>query len=107
MIRYYNAGHAGIKLGKGMYVGKTQGTSESKPELKLIDSGELLLTTKRLLFNGQYKNYSFKLKEINYIEQLDAGFGIGKVNRQKASYFVVDEPEKWVKITQKVISLLK
>jgi len=106
MIRKYDSGHAGIRLAKGIYVGKSVGHAESHPELKQIDAGELMLTTQRLMFNGQYKNYSIKLKDINFLDKWTDAIEVGKKSRQKTMVLGIEEPDKWFTLTQKAIQKL-
>lgn len=82
-----------IRVTKGLYVGRSK--SESHGELRIIDSGSLLLTNKRLIFNGDMRNIEYRLDKIISVEEYKDAIEIGSSNRQKVQLFVVAEPHKW------------
>lgn len=51
-VRRYQSGSAGLRVAKGVRIGATRGTSYSTQELTRIDSGNLTVTNKRLIFSG-------------------------------------------------------
>jgi len=82
-----------VRVAKGVYIGGSQG--ESHGELRELDSGGLLLTNQRLIFNGQLRNVEYKLDKIVSVEEHEDSIEIGASNRKKVQLFVVDDPEKW------------
>lgn len=84
----------GVRVMSGVYLGSS--TSESHGELKKVDNGNLLLTNKKVMFNGNFKHLEYKLEKITSLEEHEDSFEIGVSNRQKLQTFVVDEPKKWV-----------
>lgn len=82
-----------VRVAKGVYIGSSQG--ESHGELREIDSGGLLLTNQRLIFNGQLRNVEYKLDRIVSVEEHEGAIEIGASNRKKVQVFTVDDPEKW------------
>jgi len=87
-----------VRVMKGVYVGGRRG--ESHGEMREIDAGSLLLTNKRLIFKGGMRSFEHKLNKIVSVEEYKDSMGIGVSNRQKAQYFIVDEPHKWAVFTK-------
>ena len=81
-----------VRVMKGVYVGSSR--SESHGELRTIDKGGLLLTSMRLIFNGDFRSTEFKLNKIISVQEYSDAVEIGS-NRQRVQIFVVDEPKKW------------
>ena len=93
-----------VRIIKGVYVGGSQ--SESHGQLKEIDEGYLLLTNKRLIFNGNMRNVEYQLNKIVVVDETECGIEIAVSNKNKVQLFVVTEPHKWatyVKIAVKKI----
>jgi len=82
-----------VRVMKGVYIGGRKG--ESHGELRTIDTGSLLLTNKRLIFNGGFRNSEYKLDKVVSVEEYKDAIEIGASNRKKVQIFVVDEPHKW------------
>lgn len=102
-VRQYVGGR--IRIGKGAYYGG--GKSESQPELKQLDEGNLLLTNQRLVFNGLTRHNEYKLSDITYLKaQLDA-IEISSQRKKKIQYFGVSEPSKWATYIELAMSLVK
>jgi len=87
--------------------GYSFGNSESHGELRRIDKGNLLLTNKRIIFNGDFKHLEYKLDKVMALEEFKDSFEIGVSNRQKLQTFLVDEPHKWVVYTKIALSKIK
>jgi len=82
-----------VRVMKGVYIGGSQ--SESHGQLREIDKGDLLLTSKRLIFNGDLRHSEYKLNKIVSVEEHKDSIEIGASNRKKVQIFIVDEPGKW------------
>ena len=54
-VQQYQAGHIGVKIAKGIYIGGTEGESTSAQEWSEADQGDLTITNKRLIFGGRSK----------------------------------------------------
>jgi tetratricopeptide (TPR) repeat protein len=93
-----------VRVMKGVYVGGRRG--ESHGEMREIDSGNLLLTNKRLIFKGGMRSFEHKLDKVVSVEEYNDSMGIGVSNRQKSQYFVVDEPHKWAVFTRMAVDIL-
>jgi hypothetical protein len=102
-IRQYIGG--GVRIGKGAYIGG--GQSESHPEVKRLDDGNLLLTNQRLIFNGLHRNNEYKLSNIIYVKDHIDAIEIGYTRKKKSQYFAVSEPSKWATYIKLAISLSK
>ena len=89
--------------GHGFRVGQSRGVSHG--ELKSIDSGSLLLTNKRLIFNGDLKHFEYPLNKITSVEEWKDAVEIASGNRQKCQVYVLDEPHKWAVYIKIAISL--
>jgi len=81
-----------FRVTKGVYVGGHRGQSHG--ELKTIDVGSILLTNKRLVFNGRLKNIIYDLNKIISVEQYKDAVEIGSSTKKKVQVFIVDDPKK-------------
>lgn len=85
----------GFRVAKGVYIGNYKGKSTSHTEIKQIDQGLLILTNKRLVFDGSNENKNIPLEKIISINpQLDY-FEISLENRNKSYIFKVKNPLIW------------
>lgn len=100
-VRHYVGG--AIRIGKGAYYGG--GKSESQPQLKQLDEGNLLLTNQRLVFNGLTRNNEYKLSNIIYVKDHADAIELGSTRKKKSQYFGVSEPSKWATYIKLAISL--
>ncbi len=82
-----------MRVMRGVYIGGARG--ESHGELRVVDGGSLLLTNKRLIFNGRFRNIEYNLNKIVSIEEYKDAVEIGASNKQKVQIFLVEEPRKW------------
>ena len=102
-VRYHRSGHAGLRVMKGFYIGKTSGKSESQEELKSIDTGSLTLTNKRLVFNGSSNSRNILIPKIIAVNSFRHSILISSESRQKNMTFTVTNPLIW-EFTIKLIS---
>jgi hypothetical protein len=91
-VRHYASGRVGVRIMKGVWIGKSRGRSMSTPELTCIDDGNLIVTSKRLLFDGTHTNRAVALDDImstncglDYVE-------IASSRRQKSMIYTVPNP---------------
>jgi len=63
-VRKSSGGFGGVRIAKGITVGGYSGTSESHQEWRAIDSGKLVLTNKRIIFDGQKGNKVIQIPKI-------------------------------------------
>ncbi len=92
MIRELSSGFAGFRVARGVWLGGSSGSSESFPTLKKIDKGTLTITSRRIIFNGTYKNIEIKLDKITTLEPFSNAIEIGQENRQKTMVFTTEYP---------------
>jgi len=75
-----------IRVAKGVYLGSSR--SESSPERKHIDTGELILTNKRLVFIGARKSVDIDLRKIIGIEPYRDAICINRSNKKNVEWFI-------------------
>jgi len=98
-----NVQHSSVG-GHGFRVG--QSTGESHGELRTIDSGNLLLTNQRLVFNGNFKHIEYPLSKILHLEEYKDAIEVALKGRQRVQTYVVDEPHKWWAYLRLAVALL-
>lgn len=94
-IRTSIGGGVGFRVMKGVYVGGYKGQSESNQELRAIESGELIITNKKLVFRGSKENRVIPLSKIIEIKMHSDAIEIATTGRQKSSIFTVTNPYIW------------
>ena len=89
-----NYGGPTIRLAKGLSFRLGAGTSqsESSDELRDIDQGTLVLTTKRLVFMGSMRTSNVKLDDIIGIESYTDGIQVHRERKQRAETYVLGQP---------------
>jgi hypothetical protein len=77
-----------VRIAKGfwLHAGKLLDSSNEN-ELKVIDKGTFILTTKRYIFLGGGKTIDQPLSRIGSIVPFPDGIGIARSNKQKIEYF--------------------
>lgn len=82
-------GGASVRIAKGVTIhsGRTASKSESHDEIKLIDSGELLITNQRVIFLGSNRTTNIEMKKIISITSGARMIQIQRSNKQKPEYF--------------------
>ena len=94
-VRQYQAGNRGVSLrvAKGVSIrfGNTRGISESHEELKVIDSGSLVVTNKRIVFIGTKRTTNIDMKKIISMEPFTDAVGVSRQGKQKREYFLIDQ----------------
>ena len=105
-VRYYQSGHAGLRVMKGFYIGKTSGKSESQEEFKSIDMGTLILTNKRIVFDGSSNSRNILLSKLIAVNSFRNSISVSSESRQKNMTFTVKNPLIW-ELTIKLLSFVK
>jgi len=82
---------AGTQVMKGVYVGGAK--SYNSGELNKLDSGNILFTTKRIIFVGDKRTLNISYNNLVAVQHLLDGIRINYDNRQKASIVTVDYPK--------------
>jgi hypothetical protein len=82
-------GGAGTRVGR-IHVGG--GVSESHDRLREIDSGILVLTNKRLIFDGGHENRSVNLPDLISANAWSDAIEISSSRRQKSQIYTVQNP---------------
>jgi len=75
-----------VRLMKGVYVGTSRG--ESHPERRHVDTGDLILTDKRLVFVGSRKSADIDLRKILSIEPYSDGIALSRSNKKNVEWFI-------------------
>jgi hypothetical protein len=90
-VRQTHAAYGGptIRVAKGVSfrLGGASARSESHEEIRSIDQGSLILTTKRLIFIGSKRTTNIDLRKIMAIEAYTDGIESQRENKQKTEYF--------------------
>lgn len=94
-VRKSVGGFGGFRIAKGLTIGGYSGSSESHQEWRAIDSGQLVLTNKRLVFDGGKANKTIPLDKIlSYNIFLDS-ISISVDGKSKDVNFEVKNPYIW------------
>jgi len=91
-VRHYQSGFAGFRVMKGVYVGGSKGKSVSNQEWSQIDSGTLVITNKRIIFDGFSQNRSFDLRKVMSVSDGSDYIEISIEGRQKSVVFICNNP---------------
>jgi hypothetical protein len=96
--------YVGARVMKGIYVGGSTGVSRRFDELREIDAGKIVLTNKRIIFDGKFNNRIMDLDKIISIELYDDGFEIATEDkRQSQLYGGIRNPFLWKNLTTAII----
>ncbi len=89
-------GGGAIRVAKGIYIGGSQGTSRSVPEMRIIDQGDICFTNKRIVFIGENAIKEYALNKIISISTMSNGFWIASEGKQKRQFFKTrNNPMLW------------
>jgi hypothetical protein len=93
-VRVYQGGSAGtsIRVAKGLSfrVGGSRGYAEYHDELRPIDQGDFIITSKRLIFCGSARTVSINFEDIVSSTPCSDGLRINKERRDKPYIFAFD-----------------
>ncbi len=95
---------AGIAVGM---IGAGMANSESYGKFARRDSGEMVLTSHRLLFLGGFGALEYNLGEIVSIYNDKKGISVAARNNPNMQKFEVDHPSAWYFFTRKAIDKYK
>jgi Bacterial protein of unknown function (DUF853) len=87
---------------QGIYLGG--GASESHQRLREIDSGILVLTDQRLIFDGRHENRSINLPDVISANAWSDAIEISSSRRQKSQIYTVQNPIIWAQMIQMLAS---
>lgn len=90
-VRHHVAGHGGVRVARGVWIGGTRGRAESRQEWRRIDDGSLTVTNQRIIFDGRKTNRTVPLDKLI---SFDTGLGeveISTSSRQKSMVFTAGE----------------
>lgn len=88
--------YIGGRIMKGIFLGGSTGVSRKFDELREIDSGKLVLTNKRVVFDGNFNTRTIDLEKIISIEIYDDGFEIAcEDKKQSQLYGGIRNPFLW------------
>lgn len=91
--RIYGGGGTRIK---GVYFGG--GASESHQRLREIDTGSLVLTSQRLVFDGSIESRALNLKDIISASAWSDAIEVSSSRRQKSQVYTVRNPIIWAQM---------
>jgi hypothetical protein len=95
-VRHSRGAYGGptIRLAKGLSfrLGGAAGRSESVDELRAIDFGTLVLTSKRLAFLGSMRTNSVDLCDLISLQPYSDGIAVHREHKQKAETYVLTRP---------------
>ena len=77
---------------RGKYVSSTSGVSRSYGELQTIDSGQLVLTNKRLVFVGALRTSTTDLSKLVNVELFSDAIRVHRQGKQKAEIYNTENP---------------
>jgi hypothetical protein len=76
--------------------------SKFRQRLKHVDSGRIILTNQRLIFDGQWENRSTNLHDVKSARLLEDAIEVS--TRQKSQIYAVGNPLIWAKTIQQFVS---
>ena len=104
-VRESKGGFGGIRIMKGVTVGRYAGKSESHQEWRVIDSGSLTLTNKKITFDGSKGNRNLSLADIVGCEATLSSIRISLDGKSKDVEFPVKNPYIWASLIQIIRSV--
>jgi len=91
-VRSYQAGHSGVRVAKGVYIGGTSGRSISTEQWAALDTRRLTITNQRLVFVGGKEDRTIPLKKIVSVNSSLTEILISVEGRQKTIALAVPNP---------------
>lgn len=88
-LRYGGA----MRITRGVYIGGT--LPKIVDVITKVDEGSLVLTNKRIVFNGVHHTKSIDLEKILSVDAYSDGIAVGVEGKEKESIFSVRNPLKW------------
>jgi hypothetical protein len=94
-VRVHQGGWLSFRLTRRISVGRAAGVSRSLPQMTRIDTGRMILTNKRLCFEGRIESRTIAIGKIVSIHPFLDGMEVTSESRQKSMYFKVPNPLVW------------
>jgi hypothetical protein len=91
-VRTSTTAFSGVRVMKGVYIGGARGTSTSNQQWTCMSSGKLVITNKRLIFDGGNVDRNIPLDKIFSAESSADGVEISCENRQKSMIYACKNP---------------
>jgi len=91
-VRYHQSSGARVRIAKGISVGGSSGRSTSTQEWSQIDSGLLVVTNKRIVFDGGAENRSVTIKSIISVNPSADSIEVSSEKRNKSMVFSAENP---------------
>jgi hypothetical protein len=89
-------GGAAMRILKGVFIGGSRGTSRGHDELREIDNGKLILTNKRIIFDGCNNTRNISLDKIVSVSEYSDGIEISIEDKTKSQTYVgMPNPLLW------------
>lgn len=86
---YYGGPSFRVAKGVSWRMGGFKGQSRSYPELRHVDTGNMVLTSQRLTFTGQFKSFAVPLNKIVSLKVKDkTDLEIGREKREKSYHLI-------------------
>jgi len=101
VMQTYHVHGGGTRI-RGVYIGRK--SSESHQRLRHIDSGRIILTTQRLIFDGQWETRMTNLNDIIWASPLEDAIEVRFGRNQKSQIYIVRNPLIWAKTIQMLAS---
>lgn len=92
-----------VRIMKGVWL--RSGQAESHGELREIDSGGLLLTNQRVIFDGSSRKIEYKIPKLITITEYKDSVQLAVSNRKKSQIYIVGEPHKLATYVQMATQL--
>ncbi len=95
-IRKSTRGGGAIRVARGIYIGGSNGISRSHNEFTEIDSGKLVLTNQRLVFDGETSTRSVKFEKVISSTLYTDGIEVSIEGKDKGQTYVgMNNPVLW------------
>jgi hypothetical protein len=95
-VRKSTRGGSAIRVAKGVYIGGSSGTSRGYDEIREIDHGQLVLTNKRVIFDGVANSRDIRLDKIISVTEYLDGIEVAIEGRGKSQiYKGINNPYIW------------
>jgi hypothetical protein len=91
-VRHHESGFASIRVAPGLWIGGSQGRSVSTQEWTKIDSGTLIITNERVIFDGSHELRTIPVKRIVSVDTLRDSVELAVESRQKNMVFEAANP---------------
>lgn len=95
-MRISNRGGGAVRVAKGIYIGGSSGISRGYDEIREIDHGQLILTNKRVVFDGAANSRDMRLDKIMSVTEYSDGIEIAIEGKGKSQiYKGMNNPYLW------------